>query len=281
LSKVAAIQMASGPNVKANLAEAEKLIKIAVQQEAELVVLPENFAIMGVSEQDKVKIAEQDSEHTGEQGMLQTFLQETAAKYGVWLVGGTIPVISEEQGKVYASCILHDSSGQRIARYDKIHLFDVTIEASNESYTESDTITPGDHVVVVDTPFGRLGLAICYDLRFPELFRAMVEQGMEICALPSAFTSLTGKVHWESLLRSRAIENLSFMVAADQGGYHVGGRETHGDSMIIDPWGLVLNRLPHGTGVVVANIDISKLEHTRKMFPALEHKQFICQQPAK
>jgi len=131
-------------------------------------------------------------------------------------------------------------------------------------------------VVVVDTPFGRLGLAVCYDLRFPELFRAMVEQNMEICVLPSAFTSLTGKVHWESLLRSRAIENLSFMVAADQGGYHVGGRETHGDSMIIDPWGQVLNRLPHGTGVVVANIDITKLEHTRKMFPALEHKRFAC-----
>ena len=273
--------MASGPNVKANLAEADKLIKIAVQQEAELVVLPENFAIMGVSEQDKVKIAEQDSEHTGEQGMLQTFLQETAAKYGIWLVGGTIPIIAEEPGKVYASCLLHDSSGQRIARYDKIHLFDVTIEASNESYTESETISPGDHVVVVDTPFGRLGLAICYDLRFPELFRAMVEQGMEVCALPSAFTSLTGKVHWESLLRSRAIENLSFMIAADQGGYHVGGRETHGDSMIVDPWGLVLNRLPHGTGVVVANIDISKLVHTRKMFPALQHKQFVCQQTVK
>lgn len=271
MSKVAAIQMASGPNVKANLAEAEKLIKIAVQQQAELVVLPENFAIMGTSETDKVKIAE-----TFGSGLLQDYLRDQAINNNIWLVGGTIPILSKESGKVFAACLLYNPQGEVVARYDKIHLFDVTIEATNESYTESETITPGDRIVVVDTPFGRLGLAVCYDLRFPELFRAMVEQNMEICALPSAFTSLTGKVHWESLLRARSIENLSFIIAADQGGYHVGGRETHGDSMIIDPWGLVLNRLPHGTGVVVANIDIEKLEHTRKMFPALKHKRFSC-----
>ena len=271
MSKVAAIQMASGPNVKANLAEAEKLIKIAVQQQAELVVLPENFAIMGTSETDKVKIAE-----TFGSGLLQDYLRDQAINNNIWLVGGTIPILSKESGKVFAACLLYNPQGEVVARYDKIHLFDVTIEATNESYTESETITPGDRIVVVDTPFGRLGLAVCYDLRFPELFRAMVEQNMEICALPSAFTSLTGKVHWESLLRARSIENLSFIIAADQGGYHVGGRETHGDSMIVDPWGLVLNRLPHGTGVVVANIDIEKLEHTRKMFPALKHKRFSC-----
>jgi len=271
VSKVAAIQMASGPNVKANLAEAEKLIKIAVQQEAELVVLPENFAIMGMAETDKVKIAEDLGS-----GLLQDFLKAQAIKNNIWLVGGTIPLRSEEAGKAYASCLLINPQGEQVGRYDKIHLFDVTIEASNESYTESETVSAGKDIVVVDTPFGRLGLAVCYDLRFPELFRAMVEQKMEICALPSAFTSLTGRVHWESLLRSRAIENLTFMVAADQGGYHVGGRETHGDSMIVDPWGQVLNRLPHGTGVVVADIDIGKLEHTRKMFPALEHKRFQC-----
>lgn len=271
MSKVAAIQMASGPNVKANLAEAEKLIKTAVQQEAELIVLPENFAIMGTSETDQVKIAEENGS-----GLLQDFLKEQAVKNNIWLVGGTIPLQSEEEGKVFSSCLLTNSQGEVVSRYDKIHLFDVTIESSNESYTESETISPGREIVVVDTPFGRLGLAICYDLRFPELFRAMIEQKMEICALPSAFTSLTGKVHWESLLRARAIENLCFMIAADQGGYHVGGRETHGDSMIIDPWGQVLNRLPHGTGVVVANIDLEKSEHTRKMFPALEHKRFDC-----
>ena len=271
MSKVAAIQMASGPNVKANLAEAEKLIKIAVQQQAELVVLPENFAIMGMAETDKVKIAEDLGS-----GLLQDFLKAQAIKHNIWLVGGTIPLRSEEAGKAYASCLLINPLGELAGRYDKIHLFDVTIEASDESYTESETVSAGKDIVVVDTPFGRLGLAVCYDLRFPELFRAMVEQKMEICALPSAFTSLTGRVHWESLLRSRAIENLTFMIAADQGGYHVGGRETHGDSMIVDPWGQVLNRLPHGTGVVVAEIDIGKLEHTRKMFPALEHKRFQC-----
>lgn len=271
MSKVAAIQMASGPNVKANLAEAEKLIKIAVQQKAELVVLPENFAIMGMTETDKVKIAEEFGS-----GLLQDFLKAQAQKNNIWLVGGTIPLSSPESGKVFAACLLFNPQGELVARYDKIHLFDVTIEANAESYTESETIAPGNDVVVVDTPFGRLGLAVCYDLRFPELFRAMVEQGMEICALPSAFTSLTGKAHWESLLRARCIENLSFMIAADQGGYHVGGRETHGDSMIIDPWGVILNRLPHGAGVVVANIDLVKLEHTRKMFPTLEHKRFEC-----
>ncbi|HEB82300.1 MAG TPA: carbon-nitrogen hydrolase family protein [Gammaproteobacteria bacterium] len=271
MSKVAAIQMASGPNVKANLAEAEKLIKIAVQQGAELVVLPENFAIMGMAETDKVKIAEQPGS-----GLLQDYLTQQAIKNNIWLVGGTIPIQSEEEGKVYAACMLHNPQGELVARYDKIHLFDVTIGDNNESYTESETISPGRELVVVDTPFGKLGLAVCYDLRFPELFRALVDKGMEICALPSAFTSLTGKVHWESLLRARAIENLCFMIAADQGGYHVGGRETHGDSMIIDPWGLILNRLPHGTGVVIADIDTAKLEHTRKMFPALEHKRFSC-----
>ena len=271
VSKVAAIQMASGPNVKANLAEAEKLIKIAVQQQAELVVLPEDFAIMGISETDKVKIAE-----TFGTGLLQDYLRDQAIKNNIWLVGGTIPILSTEPGKVFAACLLYNPQGEVVTRYDKIHLFDVTIEATNESYTESETMTAGNQIVVVDTPFGRLGLAVCYDLRFPELFRAMVEKNMEICALPSAFTSLTGKVHWESLLRARSIENLSFIIAADQGGYHVGGRETHGDSMIVDPWGLVLNRLPHGTGVVVADIDIEKLEHTRKMFPALKHKRFSC-----
>ena len=261
--------MASGPNVKANLAEVEKLIKIAVQQRAELVVLPENFAIMGMNETDKVKIAESYGE-----GLLQDFLSEQAKKFNIWLVGGTIPLKSRDPQKVSAACLLYNDQGERVARYDKIHLFDVEIEASEERYTESETIVPGDQVVVVDTPFGKLGMAVCYDLRFPELFRSMVDQGMEICSLPSAFTSLTGKAHWEPLLRARAIENLCYIIAADQGGYHVGGRETHGDSMVVDPWGSVLNRLPHGTGVIVADLDNEKLGRTRQMFPALEHNRF-------
>lgn len=271
MSKVAAIQMASGPNVKANLEEAEKLINAAVQQEAELIVLPENFAIMGMTEKDKVEIAES----TGS-GLLQDYLSEQSSKHGIWLVGGTIPMESKEAGKVSAACLLCNDKGEIVARYNKIHLFDVTIEGSKESYNESETITSGDEVVVIDTPFGRLGLAVCYDLRFPELFRAMADVGMQICAIPSAFTSHTGKAHWESLLRARAIENLSFIIASDQGGYHVNGRETFGDSMIIDQWGTILNRLPNGTGVVVADIDLMRLENTRKAFPVLDHKRLDC-----
>lgn len=268
MSKAAAIQMASGPNVKANLAEAEKLINIAVQQEAKLIVLPENFAIMGMTEMDKVTVAEALGD-----GPMQTFLSEQAAKNSVWLVGGTIPIVSGEPDKVYASCQLYNDKGECVTHYNKIHLFDVTLEANKERYHESETTASGDEVVVVDTPFGRLGLAVCYDLRFPELFRAMADVGMDICALPSAFTALTGKAHWESLLRARAIENLSFVIAAAQGGYHVNGRETHGDSMIIDPWGMILNRLPHGTGVVVSELDSEMLERTRASFPSLEHKR--------
>ncbi|MBT8128956.1 MAG: carbon-nitrogen hydrolase family protein [Gammaproteobacteria bacterium] len=263
--------MASGPNVTANLEEVERLIKTAIQQEAELVVLPENFAIMGLSEADKVAIAEVPGE-----GQIQQFLSQQASKHGIWIVGGTIPIESGSMGKVYSSSLLYNSQGEMIARYDKIHLFDVVLEDSSESYNESETIEPGDDVIVVDTPFGKLGMAVCYDLRFPELFRAMADVGMEICVLPSAFTSITGRAHWESLLRARAIENLCYIIAPDQGGYHKNGRETYGDSMIIDPWGVVLNRLPHGTGVVVSDIDLEKLRKTRKNFPALQHKRLNC-----
>lgn len=271
MNKAAAIQMASGPNVQANLDEAEKLINTAVQQDARLIVLPEYFAIMGIHDADMVKVAE-----TAGEGPIQAFLRDQASKHGIWLVGGTVPIQSDEAGKVYASCLLHDDSGVQVARYDKIHLFDVTLEDTDESYTESETLTHGNKVVVVDTPFGKLGLAVCYDLRFPELFRAMVDEGMEICVLPSAFTGLTGKAHWESLIRARAIENTSYVIAAGQGGYHVSGRETHGDSMIVDPWGVILNRLPHGTGVVVSEIDLDKLQRTREMFPVLEHRRLAC-----
>ena len=271
MSVVAAVQMASGPNVKANLEEAEKLVKTAVQQDAELVVLPENFAIMGLTEVDKVAIAESAGD-----GPIQQFLSQQAKKHGVWIVGGTIPIESSVTGKVYSASLLFNDSGDMIARYDKIHLFDVVLEDSNESYNESETIESGDDVVVVDTPFGKLGMAVCYDLRFPELFRAMADVGMELCVLPSAFTNLTGRAHWESLLRARAIENLCYMIAPDQGGYHKSGRETYGDSMIIDPWGVVLNRLPHGTGVVVSDVDLEKLRKTRVNFPALQHKRLDC-----
>lgn len=270
MSFIAAIQMASGPNIGANLAEAGRLIAMAAEAGARLVVLPENFALMCMDEADKVKVRE----HLG-QGQMQDFLARTAARYGIWLVGGTVPLEADDAGKVRASCLLFNAQGERVARYDKIHLFDVHLEESNEDYAESRTIEAGDEVVVVDTPFGRLGLAVCYDLRFPELFRRMVQQGAEIITLPAAFTAITGKAHWEVLVRARAIENLSYIIASAQGGYHANGRETHGDSMIVDPWGQVLDRLPRGSGFVMAEVEPSRLAAIRRNFPALKHRRLV------
>ncbi len=271
MSRVAAIQMASGPNIGANLIEAERLIGMAVENGAELLVLPENFALMGLTEEDKVKSCEEEG-----RGPIQDFLSRQAATHGVWIVGGTLPLRSSQAGKVYAACLLYDSSGAVVARYDKMHLFDVRIEASRENYTESLTIVPGERVTVVDTPFGRLGLAVCYDLRFPELFRCMLEQDAELFAIPSAFTAVTGKAHWEALVRVRAIENLCYVVAAAQGGYHINGRETYGDSMVVDPWGNVLDRLANGAGVVCASLDLEHLQGIRRGFPAIDHRRLHC-----
>ncbi len=271
MTTAACIQMASGPNVDANLLEAERLIGMAADKGARLVVLPENFAIMGKEEADKVAVRESDGG-----GPIQDFLARQAQRHDVWLVGGTVPMVAQADDKIRAACLLYDDGGRQVARYDKVHLFDVSVVDSDERYTESDTIEAGDRVVVVDTPFGRLGLAVCYDLRFPELFRAMAGEGMEIVAIPSAFTAITGRAHWEVLVRARAIENLCYVLAADQGGYHVNGRATHGDSMIVDPWGTVLNRLQSGSGVVSAELDIERLRHIRRTFPCLDHRNIIC-----
>jgi deaminated glutathione amidase len=266
--------MASGPNVNANLLEAGRLIKKAVEAGAKLVVLPENFAIMGMNEADKVDIREEDGK-----GPIQEFLAEQSARHGIWLVGGTIPLAATDADHVYAACLLYDDKGKRVARYDKIHLFDVRITESGERYNESATIEPGDSIVVVDTPFGKLGLAVCYDLRFPGLFRRMIEEGVEIFAMPSAFTAITGRAHWDALVRARAIENMCFMIAPAQGGYHANGRETYGHSMIVDPWGVVLDTLPRGSGVVVADIDLGRLHDLRRTFPVLEHRKLACSFP--
>jgi predicted amidohydrolase len=271
VNKVAAIQMASGPNVNSNLDEAARLIDDAVSAGASLVVLPENFSFMGVNERDILEIGETEG-----QGQLQEFLAGQAKRHGIWLVGGTIPLKAKNADRVRAACLLFDDQGEMRARYDKIHLFDVNIEETGERYIESETFEPGENVVVVDTPLGKLGLAICYDLRFPELFRRMLDEGMEILALPSAFTAITGKAHWESLLRARAIENLSYVVASAQGGYHVSGRETYGDSMIVDPWGNILDRLQRGSGFVIAEMDREKLLSTRRNFPTIEHRRIPC-----
>jgi len=272
MSKVAAIQMASGPNVQANLAEAARLIDSAVAQGAELVVLPENFALMAMTEDERVAIAEQPGK-----GPIQEFLRNQSKKHGIWLVGGTVPMVSSVEGKARATCLMMNAAGEQVARYDKIHLFDVLIKDSQERYSESSTTEAGDEAVVVDTPLGRVGIAICYDLRFPELFRNLTDQGMEICVMPSAFTAITGKAHWEPLVRARAIENQCYLIAADQGGFHINGRATHGDSMVVDPWGNILNRLMSGSGVVVANIDHDFLLSTRKNFPVLKHRRMNCQ----
>lgn len=270
-TKVAAIQMASGPNVGYNLIEAGRLINLAVRAGAKLVVLPENFAIMGMKETDKVAIREPDGK-----GPIQDFLAEQALKNNVWLAGGTVPLVANAADKVRAACLVYDNNGRRIARYDKTHLFDVRIVDTGERYNESETIEAGEDVVVVDTPFARLGIAVCYDLRFPELFRNMLNQQVEVIVLPSAFTAITGGAHWEVLVRARAIENLSYVIAADQGGYHINGRESHGDSMIVDPWGRILDRLSSGSGFVISDIDLSYLHNTRRNFPVLEHRKLVC-----
>ncbi|MGD2137475.1 MAG: carbon-nitrogen hydrolase family protein [Gammaproteobacteria bacterium] len=268
MTVVACIQMASGPNIGANLLEAERLIEEAVGQQARLVVLPENFSLMGQTEQDKVRECEQPGS-----GPVQTFLAEQSARHGIWLVGGTIPLAAGDPTKVRASCLLFNDRGQQVARYDKIHLFDVVLVDSNEQYTESETIEPGNEVVVVDTPFGRMGLTVCYDLRFPELFRQQLQQGMEIVVLPSAFTAFTGRSHWEVLVRARAIENQCYVIAPDQGGYHLSGRETHGHSMIVDPWGTILNSLGRGPGVVCADVELERVKSARRNFPSIDHRR--------
>jgi len=271
MTSVAAIQMASGPNLNANLIEAGRLIKDAVKAGAQLVVLPENFAMMGIKDSDN--LAHQES--AGD-GPIQEFLSQQASQHGIWIIGGTFPMVSPDAERAYSSCLVFNDKGEQVASYQKIHLFDVHIDSTGENYNESEVITPGDHIEVIDSPFGKIGLAICYDLRFPELFRAMVSQGAQIIAVPSAFTAITGKAHWEVLCRSRAVENISYLIAAGQGGYHVSGRETYGDSMIVDPWGQVLDRLPHGSGVVIADIDVQHVESIRKNFPAIEHRRLHC-----
>jgi nitrilase len=264
--------MASGPNVGANLLEAERLINQAVRQEAGLVVLPENFAIMGQSERDKVDVREVEGE-----GPIQQFLAEQAARHGIWLVGGTIPLVASVPDKIRASCLVLNDKGEQVARYDKIHLFDVDLVDTDEQYTESETIEPDDRIVVFDSPFGRIGLSVCYDLRFPELYRQQLDAGMEVLVVPAAFTAITGRAHWEVLVRARAIENLCYVVAAGQGGYHLNGRETHGHSMIVDPWGIVLNSLARGPGVVSATIDLGRLESARRNFPSIQHRRLRCE----
>lgn len=269
-NSVAAVQMTTGLDLNANLRDTEKLVAEAASQGAGLVVLPENFAFMGKKESDLHSLRESDGD-----GPLQSFLSRLAQQYGLWLVGGSIPMEATDNSKVRAACIVYNDQGKQVARYDKIHLFDVQIVETNERYMESLTIEPGNEVVVVDSPFGKLGIAVCYDLRFPELFRKLIDKGAEVICLPAAFTYVTGKVHWKALLRARAIENLSYLIASAQGGQHQNGRTTYGLSMLLDPWGRILGKIEDGTGVICNDLDPEYQTTTRRNFPVLEHRRLF------
>ena len=269
--KAAAIQMASGTNVNANLLTTEKLLEEAARQGARLAVLPENFAFMGATCADALPFRERQGD-----GPLQQFLSRIASRLGIWIVGGTIPLEGDDASKWRASSLVFDSEGKEVARYDKQHLFDVTLVESNERFNESETIEPGDEVIVIDSPGGRLGLSVCYDLRVPELVRAMLDKGAEIISLPAAFTAVTGRAHWDILVRARAIENLAYVVAAAQGGFHIKGRETYGHSMLVDPWGSVLDQRERGNGFAIGTINRDFQQNTRRNFPCLEHRHLSC-----
>jgi nitrilase len=264
---VAAVQMTSGPDVNANLESAAGLLEQAAREGARVALLPENFAFMGLHDVDKRAVAERNGE-----GPIQEFLSRRARELKLWIVAGTIPISDMAGERVAAACLVYDAAGQRVARYDKIHLFDVDLPGRNEKYRESANIVPGSRPVLVPTPAGLLGMSVCYDLRFPELYRPLSAAGAQWFTVPSAFTVPTGRAHWETLLRARAIENLSFVVAAGQWGRHANGRETYGDSIIIDYWGAVLARLSAGEGVVVATLDLAAQQLARRDFPALSHR---------
>lgn len=261
---VAAIQMVSTPHVAENCATAQGLIAEAAEAGAQLVLLPEYWPAMGLQETDKLGLAER-----ADDGPIQAFMAAAARRHRLWLIGGTLPMVSENTGKVWNTSLVYNPDGERVARYDKIHLFGFT--RGDEHHDEARTIVPGTRPVTFDAPCGRVGLSVCYDLRFPELYRAMGE-----CALivvPAAFTHTTGQAHWEVLLRARAIENQCYVLAAAQGGQHLNGRRTWGHSMLIDPWGGIVAQHDTGPGVVQAVMDAAYLEQVRQNLPALRHRR--------
>lgn len=260
---VAAIQMVSSTSIADNLAQAAQHIQEAVAQKAQFILLPEYFAYMGRKDTDKLAYAEAD---TG--GYIQNFMANIAQQHRVWIAGAGVPLQSKVASQVKNSLLVFNAEGQRVARYDKIHLFG--FQQGNESYQEHHTTSAGNRVVVLDTPFGRIGLCTCYDIRFPELFRAMGK--IDLLLAPAAFTETTGRAHWEILLRARAIENQTFVLAAAQGGQHENGRETHGNSMLIDPWGEIIQRLSRESGLICAEINLEILRRVRQELPALEHR---------
>jgi predicted amidohydrolase len=271
VTSIAAIQMCSSGNVDDNLVAAKKLIQQAAAKGAKLLVLPENFAVIGNAD----SLNKLDAKEKFGSGKIQSFLSEQAKQNKVWIVGGTIPVACDDNQKVRAACLVYDDQGNVAARYDKIHLFDVVI-SDKEFYKESATTQAGNKVVVVNTPVGKLGVIICYDIRFPELARCLFDQGAEIIAIPAAFTVTTGQAHWELLCRSRAVENFSYVIGAAQGGHHVGGRSTYGHSLIVGPWGKVLAEKPDIIpGVIYADVDLKQLHDIRKSVPVDRHRKIF------
>ncbi|WP_375172291.1 carbon-nitrogen hydrolase family protein [Marinobacter sp.] len=272
-SQVAAIQMVSTRDIEANLQEARRLLQVAAGRGASVAVLPENFAVLSTHQ-----MVDCGRTEAGSEAVIRSFLAAQAKALGIWIVGGSLPLAvrpdgSEIPDRVRASCLVFDDDGREVARYDKIHLFDAMVEDAHGQYRESDTFEPGDQVVTVDTPAGRLGLAICYDLRFPELFRELRAREAEWVCLPSAFTWQTGDAHWHALIRARAIENQVWVVAAGQGGQNSERRRTYGHSLICDPWGQVVTEHAEGPGVVVAELDRDHLGELRRRMPVWEHRR--------
>jgi nitrilase len=268
MPKIAAAQMVSSSSVNKNLEQVEGFFIEAKERQVDLLVLPENFAFMGIEEKDKLQIAEKYLA-----GEIQDKISLFARLYDLWVIAGTLP-LQGFNNRVRASCLVIDNKGLAVARYDKIHLFDVLVSAE-ERYEESATVERGEELVVVDTPIGKVGLTVCYDLRFPELYRQLVQRGAELLTVPSAFTAVTGSAHWESLLRARAIENLAYVVAPNQGGLHENGRQTYGHSMIVEPWGKVLASCEAGVDMIFADIDLQELRQLRLKFPTNEHHVLI------
>ena len=268
MSMAAVIQMTSGPDVQQNMSTAFALLEQAAQRGSKLAALPENFMFMGTTEQDKFSVAEDEG-----WGPIQAWLAQTARQLKLWIVAGTIPLGVPNEARLAAACLVFNPQGEMVTRYDKIHLFDVDVDDATGRYRESATLSPGQSAVLVDTPIGKLGLAICYDIRFPELFRQMSAQGAEVFVVPAAFTVPTGRAHWEVLLRARAIENLCYVLAPAQTGVHANGRETYGHSMIINAWGEVMACQPREVGVLTADIDLNQLYERRSKFPALAHRR--------
>lgn len=261
--RVAAIQMVSAPDLDENLKQAAELIQTAAASGAKLIALPEYFCFMGRADTDKLAIKEPNGA-----GPIQEFLARTARQHGVWLVGGTLPLASPEPGRVFNTSFVYGPDGAQVARYDKIHLFN--FQRGAESYDESRAIRPGEAVQTFDAPCGKVGLSVCYDLRFPELYRAMGP--VNLILVPAAFTYTTGQAHWELLLRARAVENQCYVLAPAQGGKHPNGRHTWGHSMLIDPWGDVIDVLPQEPGVIGGTIEPERIAQLRASLPALRHR---------